>query len=104
MTRTRFAIVNRARCHAPSIAMLAAAAALLSLPGVAHAGLPDIAAKASAIATWLATAGLSVLTGATLWTGFKVLFRGMQFEQVSNLFWGGLLIGGAALFAAWFIS
>jgi type IV secretion system protein VirB2 len=96
----RFKLIHSARRHAAPLTMLAAAAALMALPGVAFAGLPDIAGKANTIATWLASAGLAVLTGAVTWTGYRVLFQGAQFQSLSNIFWGGILIGGAALIAA----
>jgi type IV secretion system protein VirB2 len=96
----RFKLIHSARLHAAPLTMLAAAAALMALPGAAFAGLPDIAGKANTIATWIASAGLAVLTGAVTWTGYRVLFQGAQFQSLSNIFWGGILIGGAALIAA----
>jgi type IV secretion system protein VirB2 len=96
----RFKLIRSARRHAGPLTLLATAATLMVLPGVAFAGLPDIAGKANTIATWLASAGLAVLTGAVTWTGYRVLFQGAQFQSLSNIFWGGILIGGAALIAA----
>jgi type IV secretion system protein VirB2 len=96
----RFALIHRANRYTGTLTLLAAAAALLALPEMAFAGLPDIAGKANTIATWLASAGLAVLTGAVTWTGYRVLFQGAQFQSLSNIFWGGILIGGAALIAA----
>lgn len=104
MKAYRFPVIHRARRHALPLSMLMAAAALAALPGVAHAGLPDIAGKANAIAAWLIGAGLAVMTGAVVWAGFRVLFQGADFRSLSNLLWGGLLIGGAAIFAAFFIG
>lgn len=108
MNRTRFALTQRAQQratqHRRALSMLIASAALLALPGIAQAGLPDIAGKANAIATWLTTAGLAVMTGAVVWAGFRVLFQGADFRNLSNLLWGGLLIGGAAIFAAFFLG
>lgn len=103
MTR-RLQLIHRARQHRDALSTLLAAAALAALPSVAHAGLPDIAGKANAIATWLTTAGLAVMTGAVVWAGFRVLFQGADFRSLSNLLWGGLLIGGAAIFAAFFLG
>jgi type IV secretion system protein VirB2 len=95
-----FKLIHSARWHAGPLTLLATAAALMALPDLAFAGLPDIAGKANTIATWLASAGLAVLTGAVTWTGYRVLFQGAQFQSLSNIFWGGILIGGAALIAA----
>jgi hypothetical protein len=101
MTRSRFALINSTRRHAPSLALLAAAAALMAAPDLALAqALPDINGKANAFSAWLIGAGLAILTAATAYTGVKVLGRGVQFEEVSKLFWGGMFIGGAAIIAA----
>lgn len=108
MNRTRFALIQRARQrarrHSGVLSMLAVSAALLALPGIAQAGLPDIAGKANTFATWIGSAGLAVLTGAISYTGYKTLARGVQFEQVEKIFWGGVFLGTAALIAAFAIS
>lgn len=100
----RLQLIHRVRQHRDALSVLVAAAALAALPGVAHAGLPDIAGKANAIAAWLVGAGLAVMTGAVVWAGFRVLFQGADFRSLSNLLWGGLLIGGAAIFASFFLG
>ncbi|WP_051244494.1 TrbC/VirB2 family protein [Azohydromonas australica] len=103
MTR-RLKLIHRACQHRDALSAFLAAVALASLPMAAHAGLPDIAGKANAIAAWLIGAGLAVMTGAVVWAGFRVLFQGADFRSLSNLLWGGLLIGGAAIFAAFFLG
>ncbi|WP_051242449.1 TrbC/VirB2 family protein [Azohydromonas australica] len=100
----RLQLIHRVRQHRDALSVLVTAAALAALPGVAHAGLPDIAGKANAIAAWLVGAGLAVMTGAVVWAGFRVLFQGADFRSLSNLLWGGLLIGGAAIFASFFLG
>lgn len=104
MNRSRFPLIQRARRHAPSLALLGAAAVLMALPGMAHAGLPDIQGKANAASAWLIGAGLAIVTFAVAYTGVKTLARGVQFEEIAKLFWGSMLIGGAAIVAGFFFG
>jgi type IV secretion system protein VirB2 len=103
MTRAHSILTRRQ--NGASLALLLASAALVALPDLAHAqALPDINGKATAFSAWLIGAGLAVLTAAVAYTGFKTLARGVQFEQVEKLFWGGVFIGSAAILAAFFFG
>lgn len=105
MIRARSVLIHRVRQHRASLALLLASAALMAFSDLAQAqALPDINAKANAFAAWLIGAGLSIITAATAYTGVKVLGRGVQFEEVAKLFWGGIFIGGAAIVAAFFFG
>jgi type IV secretion system protein VirB2 len=80
------------------------AALLTSLPQAAHAGLPDLEGKVNDIVTWLQAAGVALFTAGIMWAGYRMVFAGAQFRDVSNILWGGVLAGGAAAFAAWLFS
>ncbi|WP_066334598.1 TrbC/VirB2 family protein [Azohydromonas lata] len=86
------------------LALLAAFLVLTSLPQAAHAGLPDLEGKVNDIVTWLQAAGIALFTAGIMWAGYRMVFAGAQFRDVSNILWGGVLAGGAAAFAAWLFS
>lgn len=84
---------------------LIAAVLSLSLPLLAHAGIPNKPATiVTNIVTMLTGLGVGLFTAACMWTGYKMAFAGAQFRDVSNILWGGVLAGGAAGFAGWLFS
>lgn len=87
------------------LAQLLATLAVLCLPALAHAGLPDKPTLiVDNIVTLLASVGVGLFTAACMWVGYKMAFSGAQFRDVSNILWGGVLAGGAAGFAAWLFA
>lgn len=48
------------------------------------------------VSTWLLSIGVVVLTIALMFVGFRMMFQAAQWKDVAPVFWGGVLIGGAA--------
>jgi type IV secretion system protein VirB2 len=48
----------------------------------------------------LVTISVAVVTIAILWAGFRMIFNGARLADVANVLLGGMLISGAAAFAA----
>lgn len=112
VSRGTFASYRKASLPPPARAsvraltiLLTAAVMSLSLPLLAHAGIPDKpATMINNIVTMLTGLGVGLFTAACMWTGYKMAFAGAQFRDVSNILWGGVLAGGAAGFAGWLFS
>lgn len=96
--------VASARSAYWQLLLLVAFLFLTSLPQAAHAGLPDLEGKVNDIVSWLQAAGVALFTAGIMWSGYKMVFAGAQFRDVSNILWGGVLAGGAAAFAGWLFS
>lgn len=56
------------------------------------------------IETVLKGAGVTVASIAIIVSGYKIIFQGARFEDVSKILIGGLLIGGATSMAGWLIG
>lgn len=56
------------------------------------------------VSTWLLSIGVVVLTIALMFVGFRMMFQAAQWKDVSPVFWGGVLIGGAAGIAGMLIG
>lgn len=52
----------------------------------------------------LIAAGVSIMTLALLWCGYKVTFRGASFEDISKPLIGGIILGGAPALAAFLMA
>jgi type IV secretion system protein VirB2 len=48
------------------------------------------------VSTWLLSIGAVALTIALMFVGFRMMFQAAQWKDVAPVFWGGVLIGGAA--------
>lgn len=48
------------------------------------------------VSTWLLSIGAVTLTIALMFVGFRMMFQAAQWKDVAPVFWGGVLIGGAA--------
>lgn len=44
----------------------------------------------------LKTIGTAVLTIAVMFCGFRMVFQAAQWKDIAPIFWGGVLVGGAA--------
>jgi type IV secretion system protein VirB2 len=44
----------------------------------------------------LKTIGTAVVTIAVMFCGFRMVFQAAQWKDVAPIFWGGVLVGGAA--------
>ena len=48
------------------------------------------------VQSWLLIIGVTVLTIALMFVGFRMMFQAAQWKDVAPVFWGGVLVGGAA--------
>lgn len=58
----------------------------------------------STFQTFLASCAVIICTIAIMFTGFKMMFQHAKWQEVSNILIGGIMIGGAAGFAAWAVG
>lgn len=70
----------------------------------AAGGLSQINSLMDSVQGVLTGVALVTVTCAILWAGYKILFGGQTFREVSPIVIGGILIGAAAQIAAMFIS
>lgn len=75
-------------------AALSVSLALASFP--AFAQLERGTDMLNQVSTWLLSIGVVVLTIALMFVGFRMMFHAAQWKDVAPVFWGGVLIGGAA--------
>ena len=52
----------------------------------------------------LQTIGVAVFTIAIMYAGYRIIFQGARFADVANIIIGGILVGGAAVFATWLMA
>jgi type IV secretion system protein VirB2 len=52
----------------------------------------------------LIAAGVSIMTMAILWCGYKVTFRGASFEDISKPLIGGIILGTAPVLAGFLMT
>ncbi len=52
----------------------------------------------------LIAAGVSIMTMAILWCGYKVTFRGAGFEDISKPMLGGIILGAAPTLAGFLLG
>jgi type IV secretion system protein VirB2 len=86
-----------ARCVAASVATLA-------VVSPAFAQLSQANTFLQSVATALEGVGVVVCTIAILWAAFKLMFQAARFTEISHIFIGAMLAGGAATFAGWMFS
>lgn len=70
----------------------------------AYAQLSNVNNLLQNIETVLKGAGVTVASIAIIVSGYKIVFQGARFEDVSKILIGGLLIGGATSMAGWLIG
>lgn len=58
----------------------------------------------NSVSMWLLSIGVVVLTIALMFVGFRMMFQAAQWKDVAPVFWGGVLIGGAAGIAGMLIG
>lgn len=78
--------------------------AALAWDGPAYAQLSNVNNLLQNIETVLKGAGVTVASIAIIVSGYKIIFQGARFEDVSKILIGGLLIGGATSMAGWLIG
>ena len=83
--------------------LLATCGMALSSPVLAAGGVNTAMTKANtimgAVSSGLVGIGVACVTIALMFVGFKMIFRAGQWADLAPVFWGGLLIGGAAALA-----
>lgn len=78
----------------------AVAATLLTVAtSPAFAGFARVTDIFDEVNGWLIAAGVSIMTMAILWVGWKVTFRGANFEDMSKPLIGGIVLGTAPVLA-----
>ncbi|EGM3612850.1 TrbC/VirB2 family protein [Salmonella enterica] len=55
-------------------------------------------------AVGLASLSVATVTLCIIWIGYNVLFDGKELRQMKNVIIGGILIGGASGFGAWYMA
>lgn len=70
----------------------------------AYAQLSNVNNLLQNIETVLKGAGVTVASIAIIVSGYKIIFQGARFEDVSKILIGGLLIGGATSMAGWLLG
>lgn len=76
----------------------------LFLDTPAYAQLSNVNNLLQNIESVLKGAGVTVASIAIIVSGYKIVFQGARFEDVSKILIGGLLIGGATSMAGWLIG
>jgi type IV secretion system protein VirB2 len=79
--------------------MLFAVLVTVGLASPALAGLPNVTTALSNIQSILTGAGLAVVTLALSWAGYKMLWKGAQWDEISSIVIGAVVIGGAGTLA-----
>ena len=70
--------------------------ALLVMTSPAFAQLSKGTTMLNSVQTWLQGIAVVVVTLALMFVGFRMVFNAAQWKDVAPVFWGGVVIGGAA--------
>ena len=60
------------------------------------AQISQLTSGLSWIQTTISGIGIVVIVIAIMWTGFKLMFQHAKWSEVAQIFFGGILVGGAA--------
>jgi type IV secretion system protein VirB2 len=74
----------------------------LTLFGVHSVAFAQFAAATTALTQIqgvMKSLGVAIVTIAMMYVGFKMVFQAAEWKDVAPVFWGGVLIGGAATVA-----
>lgn len=72
--------------------------------GPAHAQFEPTAAKLNNVQAALIGVGVTIITCALVWIGYKMIFDHAKWADMTKVFWGGAIAGSAPLIAAWLFS
>ncbi|HEN3303487.1 TPA: TrbC/VirB2 family protein [Yersinia enterocolitica] len=87
------------------LSKILAAGTAAGFVGAANAGgVSQVNTLMTSVQDVLTGVALVTVTCAILWAGYKILFGGQTFREVSPIVIGGILVGAAAQIAAMFIS
>ena len=73
--------------------------AMLAISSPAFAQFEKGTSMLTKVASWMGTVGISVVTIALMFVGFRMVFQAAEWKDVAPVFWGGAIIGGAAALA-----
>lgn len=85
-------------------AVLVAVLLGLSSPAFAGGGFDRVTTVFDNVNTVLIAAGVSIMTMAILWCGYKVTFRGASFDDISKPLIGGIILGAAPTLAGFLMG
>lgn len=77
---------------------------LLVLAEPAFAGISVGQTLLDDIKGWLTLIGSTIITIALMVVGFRMAFQAAEWKDVAPIFWGGVLIGGAATLGPLFVK
>jgi type IV secretion system protein VirB2 len=77
---------------------------VLSSPAFAGGGFGRVQEVFDDVNNVLIAAGVSIMTMAILWCGYKVTFRGASFEDISKPLIGGIILGTAPVLAGFLMT
>jgi type IV secretion system protein VirB2 len=66
----------------------------MALP--ASAQIQQLSSGLDWIKTTITGVGIVIMVIAIMWTGFKMMFQHAKWSEVAQIFFGGILVGGAA--------
>jgi type IV secretion system protein VirB2 len=67
-------------------------------------GFAKVQTTMDRIQSLLVALGVTVVTIAIMWAGYKISFQGARFQDVTGILIGGTLIGGSAAFAGFIVN
>lgn len=62
----------------------------------AFAQISQLTSTMDWVKTTLTGVGVVIIVIAIMWTGFKMMFQHAKWSEVAHIFFGGILVGGAA--------
>lgn len=84
------------------VATAAGLCTLMSSP--AFAQLSKGTTMLTTLSTWLSGIAITLVTLALMVVGVRMIFNAAQWKDVAPIFWGGVIIGGAAGIASMLVS
>lgn len=76
----------------------------MAITSPAFAQLAKGTTMLTTVQSWLTTISVIVVTLALMFVGFRMVFNAAQWKDVAPVFWGGVVIGGAAGIAGMLIN
>lgn len=85
-----------------SACVLLAMLALGHTPAIAQ--VAKVTTTMTGVQSLLMGVSVTIFTIAFIWGGCRIAFQHAKLMDVSNIFFGGIICGGASAFAAWLIN
>jgi len=70
----------------------------------AYAQFQGPTAKLNTVQAALIGMGVTIITCALMWVGYKMAVQHAKWTEVTQVFWGGAIAGAAPIIAAWIFS